>query len=42
MVVVLKVIARAPAAAWAADAGFKVNGRAANMIEIVSDSLGPS
>jgi hypothetical protein len=40
--VVLKVIARAPAEAWKVAAGFRVIGRATNMIEIVSDSLGPS
>jgi hypothetical protein len=42
MVVVLKVIARALAAAWKASAEFKLIGRAANMVEIVSDRLVPS
>ncbi len=37
MVVVLVVVARAPATAWAAAAGFEGNGRAASMGEIVAE-----
>jgi len=39
MVVVLVEIARTPAATMAAEAGFRENGRAANMGKIVPDRL---